>query len=571
MQCEEFLGLYDLLLDCDSGRGELGPSTLTALRRHRDECPRCRAEVEQQEEVAALLRALPVLEAPAVPAARVRRLGPWRPLWMALLSSAAAAVVVTCLFVWVAGTNKRRFPPGACVEAKRQGRWEAVSRWTPSTGVLLRTTTRNVRFALSPNVAVELDAQSRFAITGAGRVELERGRMTAWVRQGVPFAVSTPLAQATVTGTVFTVSVEHHDSARSENSHDRKESPMNSSLKTVPIAAFVSVFVSLGTVTVYNSFGSVDVEANEEARVAKDMPPELVRVPDTLRELQEELVATRKAVQELTSQTSQKTETLESRISGLEEKTASLAPSAEKETGKEAATQDPEKLLEEAEKIFVSLKDSGVSAYASPKLTELAEKIRELGEEGREFVLRELTSEDGDGRFLAAAVAEKLKDPELIDVLETSALEDENFLVRRMSSHALAFMDHEAAGDALLNIINKETRDGGVRINAWYGLATLGRPEAIPTFEKLLNEAGGDIPPDFVVDTALKISDPKLLPSLRLAYDKKNVSKAMKVRILRTLGNAESGEYRSFLRQLSLDENAEADLRKTATEALGGN
>jgi HEAT repeat protein len=230
---------------------------------------------------------------------------------------------------------------------------------------------------------------------------------------------------------------------------------------------------------------------------------------------------------------------------------------------------------EEAQKIadsFDSLSRAGMDVLTHPRFGTLAEKIGSLGEAGQAFLRSELQSETSEKRFLAAAVAEKLKDPALVKDLHGSALADKDFMVRRMASHALAFMDKPEAGDALVDIVKKENRDGGVRVNAWYGLASLKRREAAELLPQVLDEAGGDIPVDFVVDTALKFSEssPELLPSFRKAYDHSQVSKGMKAKLLRALGRDESGQYQDFIRQVAGDAAADADLRKVAGEVLEG-
>ena len=78
----------------------------------------------------------------------------------------------------------------------------------------------------------------------------------------------------------------------------------------------------------------------------------------------------------------------------------------------------------------------------------------------------------------------------------------------------------------------------------------------------MVDEAGGDIPADFVVDTALKISDPNLLPELQKVFGKETVTKGMKIRILQTLGKASQGDYGAFLRQVSADPGVDADVRR---------
>ena len=345
---------------------------------------------------------------------------------------------------------------------------------------------------------------------------------------------------------------------------------MNPSAKTVLLAATVSVIVSSGTVVVYNSFGKASLRSGEVGIVEEGKAPQMARLSDALDGIQKELAEVRKGFEGAQTAT-------EARVRQAEARIAEIEGAAEKEEGKpggkaqgEATAQTDEEALQAIGKAFEELEKQGFTSYYSPSLSTLVEKIRGMGERGVEFLLDQLGAENGTTRFVAAAALEKLKDPSTIKDLERAALEDKDFLVRRMSSHALAFMEHADAGDALAKIVEKETRDGGVRLNAWYGLANLKRPEAAQTFENLLDEAGGDIPADFVVDTALKVSDTALLAPLRAAYDRKSVSNPMKAKILRVLGEAPSGEYREFLGQIAADANAPEELRKAAEEGLKG-
>jgi len=159
-----------------------------------------------------------------------------------------------------------------------------------------------------------------------------------------------------------------------------------------------------------------------------------------------------------------------------------------------------------------------------------------------------------------------------LSIIRKVALEDKDFLVRRMSSHALALMESAKAGDALLEVLQKENDDMGVKINAWYGLAKLKRPEAVDTFENVLDAAGGDIPCDLLVNAALDVSigNPTLLPALQKAYNRKQVSTWIKSKILQVLGKAEGVEYAPFLKGVAADSATEEALRKSARDALEG-
>lgn len=218
---------------------------------------------------------------------------------------------------------------------------------------------------------------------------------------------------------------------------------------------------------------------------------------------------------------------------------------------------------------FARLASGGFLAVQGPLGAEILEQVRALGAEGVEFLIAELGSESEGRRFAAAAIAERLADPALIEPLEAAALEDEAFIVRRMASHALALMQNEAAGDSLVEILGAETRDAGVRLNAWYGLAQLGRPEAVERFGELLDGSGGEITADFVVDTALKVEDARLYPALRAAYDHTAVSDGLRIAILRTLARDEGGSWQEFIRSVAADEKTPAAVREVARSLSG--
>lgn len=218
---------------------------------------------------------------------------------------------------------------------------------------------------------------------------------------------------------------------------------------------------------------------------------------------------------------------------------------------------------------FSRLAGGGFLAVQGPLGAELLDRLRTLGEEGIAFLAAELASEAADRRFAAAAIAERLAAPALIGPLSAAALEDEDSIVRRMASHALAAMGNEAAGDALVEILAAETRDAGVRLNAWYGLATLGRPEAVERFRELLDGSGGEITADFIVDTALEIEDPRLHPALRAAYDHSAVTDGLRIAILRTLAREDRDAWIEFIRAVAADEKTPEAVREVARTLAG--
>jgi len=332
------------------------------------------------------------------------------------------------------------------------------------------------------------------------------------------------------------------------------------------IAVVVSAFVSVLTVSVF-MLARPDDGGSNGTRQSPD--PELAKLSSRFEKLSKQIDEMRDVLRELERRVPDGVETLRTRLATLEVKLDSDTVADAARSAESAGTpKDPAELIGDAEELFTSLTKGGYSAYGHPKMTKLADMLGELEDGGRAFVLTGLSSEDPGERFVAAALAEKLKDPELIDDLEIAAIEDSDFMVRRMSSHALAFMNSEDTVGSLVKIIENETRDPGVAVNAWFGLANLKRPEAASTFERVLDRAGGDVPADVVVATALKNSDPALLPSLRLAYDKESVSNALKTNILRTLAKVDSGEYEDFVRRVANDASAAEELRTAARESL---
>ncbi len=549
MNCNQYLEHYDLLCDAEAGREKLDSTLLQELREHGRDCATCREAVAENRALAQALAELPVFEAPVVSIRSHRR-------WLAPLLSAAAALLMTTLILWFF-----HMPVPEGLQVQRQGKWQSAAGKACLPGDRLYAL-RSLRVALSADVAVQLEPETAVLFKSPGEVQLESGRLTAWVRSGTPFIVKTKVATVEVHGTTFSVQMKN-----SGQPLIGKE--FNVDAKTLLTSALVSVVVSVGTVSVYNSYGKVAVEPGQMAQISEASAPAVVEIAESLEQMVANLEETREEMAKIKTENAEQVQQFEERLASIAH-SAATAASSHKEPEEEVVL-DRAAQLQQISEVFDQLSKAGFAAYQHPKLTGIAEALRGMGEEGLEFVMAELSNEDGDKRFVAAALAEKLADPALIESLEIVALEDENFAVRRMSSHALAFMDHEDAGPALLKIVETETRDGGVRINAWYGLAQLKHPATARTFERVLNEAGGDIPADFVVDTALKVNNPDVQPALRNAYSNESVSKGMKLRILRTLGKTDNAENRAFVQKIADDPSTPEDLRSAAVEALAEN
>ncbi len=223
--------------------------------------------------------------------------------------------------------------------------------------------------------------------------------------------------------------------------------------------------------------------------------------------------------------------------------------------------EDPRTALEGA---FARLGSGGFLAVQGPLGFEIVDRIRALGEDGTSLLLEELTEGSEKRRFVATVIAERLASPQLIGPLATAALEDDAPLVRRMASHALATMSQEAAGDALIRILDGDSRDDRVRLNAWLGLAALRRPEALERFGALLDGGGAEMTADFILDASLQIDDPYLHPAFREAYDHPQVTSGLRIAILRTLAQEDSGQWRGFIRSVAEDADSPESLREVA-------
>jgi hypothetical protein len=558
MNCEEFLEARDILIDAEAGRASIPAALLEELRRHARDCPRCRSEAEEtrgQEE--ALRRLLALTPGPAPGLER------WSPppraegLWLPILAAAAAAVLAAVLIPAPRAPSPAPIA-GPGVEAERGGAWGPVVAKEDIAGLRIRASRARSWVRPGEGIEIAVEAGTILRIEGPGRVALEEGAAAARVRRGASLAIATPLAEVSAEGSECFVR------AVRGRSGERKE-PGMSSLRSAGVAAAVSVVVAAGTVYIVSPRGSASVGSGEAALVEEGKAPQVTRLADALDGLRQDVEDLKKSVGGLEK-------SIETRVVKIEKRVEEVVTAAKeaKPKGAEGGAATKEgggaPAADEVAKDFEKFAKLGPMAYADPGLGELAKKLSAMGDEGRGLLADQLSSDSASTRFVAAAVAEKMKDPGLIPDLRKAALEDEDFLVRRMSSHALAFMESDEAGDALVEVLKKETGDVGVKLNAWYGLASLKRAEAVELFDGVLDAAGGDIPPDLVVDTALKVTtaNPGLLPALRKAYDRSTVSTPLKVRILQVLGKAPGGEYAPFLQGVMADPATSETLRKAA-------
>jgi len=129
----------------------------------------------------------------------------------------------------------------------------------------------------------------------------------------------------------------------------------------------------------------------------------------------------------------------------------------------------------------------GVHEYKGAAFFEMLEELKKQGKEGIDKLAdRLLHAETGGERFLAAALMEDLKDPSAIPALAQALQKDEDLLVRRMSSHAIAMIQNEAGLPSLRTAMQSDS-DWGVRVNAAYGVAKLGQADGVKMLEDSYN------------------------------------------------------------------------------------
>lgn len=515
MNCDEYRSLHDLVRDAENGLALFPEKRANEYRAHRASCAGCRADDLFADSLEARVRSLPPIEAPrrafAVPRSA--------PAWIAPVTAAAAAVLVLCVY-----------GPARTIVAKSQ-------------------------VLLARHAIVATDEDRRFV--------LDRGDAEFHLAPDKEIVVSTPAAMIRARGAGFAVHVE--PVADPTLPPIQEAASMNPTLKSALASAVVSVVVTAGTVTVLNHYGEKNADALQVARVEPGSAPEIAQMSESIAKFEKSIESMRRDMTNLSSRVAAQRAEIEKKIEASQ---ANAGPA--RSESQPAKDDSPTARLERARKAIATLSKGGnLAAIAmSPETSRIADELRELGAEGLEIVLGGLGSKESKERFVAAALAEQLGDPALVRPLEKAAIEDEDFAVRRMSSHALAFMDKPECGDALVNVVKKEKSDVGVRLNAWYGVAKLKRPEAGDTFDIVFDHAGGEVSADMVIATGVNVAGAAIAPTLRRAYDDKRVTDGVRPSILGTLGADPNHAYDDFLRQVANDASSSEALRSAARKAL---
>jgi HEAT repeat protein len=203
-------------------------------------------------------------------------------------------------------------------------------------------------------------------------------------------------------------------------------------------------------------------------------------------------VPTRSLVEEQLAAENKK---LQARIEELEK--VKDAASKKKQEEKPAAAEPapaPKEAVDYRE-LFARLSDLGLAAFGDPKFKGALEAIKAAGKPAIEFLTETLRkSKSASERFLAAALLEGAADPSSVDALALALKNDDDDIVRRMASHALAVMGVSSA-EVPLRAATAEDKDWGVRVNSAYGLAKLGKEDGL----KILRDSyeSADTPPEY--------------------------------------------------------------------------
>lgn len=518
MNCDDYRAHHDLLRDHERGRTVIPGRMLSDLRDHARGCEACRADDAFAKKIAGDIARLPGYSLPRgfsfSPPARSSR-------WFAPLVAAAASLIAVAFLP----TTENR--------------------------------TTNVRYEGADRAEVRI-VENR-------RVRLDSGTVTVKLAPDEILTIDTPSAQLRARGAEFLVRVD--SSIFPPPMAVPEAGSMNDTMKTALVSACVSVLVTTGTVTMINSLGEKDANALEIVRSKPGEAPELTSMNEAMIKLESTLERQRTEIQSLQAR-------LDTQHRDVDKRFAALATASKESTGGAASqpvAEAPiaERVQKAREKLASILAGQNIQNLAtSGKLADFADVLKDLGPEGLELIRSGFDSKDPNERFAAAMLAGRLNDPTFINPLEKAAVEDDNFIVRRMASHALGHMGRPETADSLVNIVKKEKDDSGVRINAWFGLATLKSPESPALFDLVFERSGGDVPPDFVVSIGMKFKDPNLSPSFRKAYDDKRIADATKVEIIRRLGSDTNRAYDDFLRGVAADQNTAESIRKAASEAL---
>ncbi len=216
---------------------------------------------------------------------------------------------------------------------------------------------------------------------------------------------------------------------------------------------------------------------------------------------------------------------------------------------------------------FAEFADQGFAAFQSPEFGEFRDQLKSAGTDGTRFLMEALRSATTAGeRFLAAALMESLKDASALPALVEALGKEEDLLVRRMISHAMAVLGTDAAEAPLRRAMTADA-DLGVRVNSAYGLAKLGREDGRRMLEEAYLSAG--TPPEYrvpILSGLVDVAAPASAPIFRrILTDTKELSYLLLA--ITALGKMKDTDSLASLQTLSVSDSPET-VRQAAKKAI---
>lgn len=358
---------------------------------------------------------------------------------------------------------------------------------------------------LAPHSEVRIDALERGE---APAMRLVRGGLDFAVAPGPPFVIDTAYGRlrAVDAGGSMRVFSPDHDSR--ETPHD-KEDTMNVKaialgIGAIGAAAAIYVAVQSGEVEVSNGEGRATVGAGQSGAAAAGRAPAAI----------EARVATLEArITEL----KQARDREKARADRLEARLKVLSPAADGAgADAPAGDQPPREVAAVKADVEALIKEHGMQILGLDDDHALLKELAAMGPAGIELLGDILSTGDATQRFGAAALMSKLLDPSAIPALEAAVLSgdnDGNLLVQRMASLAVAKIGGEKSVPVLERIVS-ESGEWGVRTNAAYGLAQMGRQSGIDWLRDSFQTADDDMTRMMLLGVMAQVGDPSYLPDM---------------------------------------------------------
>jgi serine/threonine protein kinase len=232
--------------------------------------------------------------------------------------------------------------------------------------------------------------------------------------------------------------------------------------------------------------------------------------------------------------------------------------------------------IEELEGLLENIRTNPFINIIAPNATaEAAIGVRELGAEGREIMVRYLSSPEADTRMTAANVLRHVGGSRMIEELTEVACRDSDIRVAGLASHALLSLTGEQALTSLRRVVS-ETEHLPAKVNALWGLCRLGDEAAVVTAREFFNDKKQDENLRYALGSGVFfLSDEELLPFaddvLSSLLDKGTERKvianlvSLAIRFYKRVGTPAA---QTRLNQIASDPQVVPDIKREAEEAL---